>query len=30
MYNVMWDKELNGILLTDKDSDINSPRPVFF
>lgn len=30
MYNVVWDKELNGIILTDKDSDISPPRPVFF
>ena len=30
MYNVIWDKNSNGILLTDKDSNINSPRPVFF
>ncbi len=30
MYNIMWDKELNGILLINNDSDINPPRPVFF
>jgi len=30
MYNVIWDKELNGIILTDKDSVIRPPRPVFF
>ncbi|MDP2835755.1 MAG: phosphoadenosine phosphosulfate reductase family protein [Methanobacteriaceae archaeon] len=30
MYNVIWDTELNGILLTEGDSEINSPRPVYF
>lgn len=30
MYSVIWDKELNGILLTNNDSNINPPRPVFY
>ena len=30
MYNVIWDKKLNGILLTSSETDINPPRPVFF
>ena len=33
MYNVKWDKESNGILLTDKineKEEIAPPRPVFF
>ena len=30
MYNVKWDTKINGILLTNDDSEINAPRPVFF
>jgi phosphoadenosine phosphosulfate reductase len=33
MFKTIWDKKINGILLTDKTEDndvINSPRPVFF
>lgn len=30
MYNVIWDPEINGILLTDDESDLVPPRPVFF
>ena len=30
MYNVEWDCEINGILLTGENSDLPSPRPVFF
>ena len=29
MYNVKWDSEINGILLTD-DEGIVPPRPVFY
>ena len=32
MFKIRWDKEFNGILLTDKTNDeiINPPRPVFY
>ena len=30
MYNIEWDCEINGILLTSENSDLPSPRPVFF
>ena len=32
MFKIKWDKEINGILLTDKTNDelINPPRPVFY
>ena len=30
MYNVEWDCEINGILLTGENSDLPSPRPVFY
>lgn len=30
MYNIKWDCENNGILLTGENSDLPSPRPVFF
>jgi phosphoadenosine phosphosulfate reductase len=33
MYKVIWDKEINGVILTDKFTEINNlilPRPVFF
>ena len=30
MYNIEWDCEINGILLTGENSDLPSPRPVFF
>lgn len=30
MYNVKWDNEENGIILTEEDSQIVPPRPVFF
>ncbi|MDI6889416.1 MAG: phosphoadenosine phosphosulfate reductase family protein [Thermodesulfovibrionales bacterium] len=33
MYKVIWDKEINGVILTDKPTEINNlilPRPVFF
>ena len=30
MYNVKWDEDINGILLTDVETDLVSPRPVFF
>ncbi len=29
MYNIEWDCEINGILLTAENSDLPSPRPVF-
>jgi len=29
MYNVKWDPEINGILLSD-DGEIVPPRPVFY
>jgi phosphoadenosine phosphosulfate reductase len=30
MHNIIWDTEINGILLTEKNSSINPPRPVYF
>lgn len=30
MYNIEWDCEINGILLTGENSDLPSPRPVFY
>ena len=30
MYNIKWDAEINGILLTDDVTDLVPPRPVFF
>ena len=32
MFKIKWDKEINGIFLTDKTNDevINPPRPVFY
>lgn len=33
MYKVIWDSEINGVILTDKSTEINNlilPRPVFF
>lgn len=30
MFNVKWDGRTNGILLTDEDSDLTPPRPVFY
>jgi len=31
MFNVKWDPECNGVLLTTEDGDVNTPvRPVFF
>lgn len=30
MYNVKWDCDINGILLTDDVTDLSSPRAVFF
>ena len=29
MYNVKWDSDINGILLTDEITDLVPPRPVF-
>ena len=30
MYNIEWDCDINGILLTAENSDLPSPRPVFY
>lgn len=30
MYNIIWDHDLNGILLTERDTELNPPRPIFF
>lgn len=30
MYNIEWDCEINGILLTGENTDLPSPRPVFY
>lgn len=30
MYNVSWDKKINGILLISEETGITPPRPVFF
>lgn len=30
MFNVKWDEDINGILLTSNNSGINPPRPVYF
>ena len=30
MYNVVWDKKINGILFKSKETGITPPRPVFF